>query len=169
LAHLVVDRGLRHGRVGTDSFLSLVLPQPLVESFKPILEVLECSDPTLMVRQLGVLERRWAVMSDEDGDGDWRNLSTEFSLLHDICSKDPKALAKSMTEPERRFVAGLTEGLLANDSLECREKTSLLYGKHWSALSNNVTDCVTADPSLAERVIHVVEVSWDPRTTLAYY
>jgi hypothetical protein len=103
-----------------------------------------------MVNRFAVLYTRFTLMSEKEGD--W---STDFSFLEGITCNKPMELAESITDTESELFRKLS----VEDFLQYRKKTSVRYGKRWSALSDDVFACLTADRSLAGRVIEAAKAS----------
>jgi hypothetical protein len=78
-----------------------------------------------------------------------------FFLLEGITCNKPLELAESVTDTESELFRKLS----VEDFLQHRKKTSVKYAEQWSALSDDVFACLTADRSLAGRVIEALKAS----------
>lgn len=88
-------------------------------------------------------------------EGNWSKLSTDFSFLEGITCNKLMELAESITDTESKLFRKFS----VDDFLQYRKKTRFKYGKQWSALSDDVFACLTADRSLIGRITKVVKAS----------
>ncbi|CAG8980092.1 hypothetical protein HYALB_00012558 [Hymenoscyphus albidus] len=141
LAHWILASGLQFSS-----------PQPqdaLNHLFRPILDLFASKDPACIVNRFAVLDIRFTLMAEEEGN--WSKLSTNFSFLEGITCNKLMELAESITDTESELFRHFS----VDDFLQYREETRFTYAKQWSALSDDVFACLTADRSLVGRVTKV--------------
>ncbi|CAG8955942.1 hypothetical protein HYFRA_00008795 [Hymenoscyphus fraxineus] len=90
---------LAHWILASSLQLSSAQPQDaLAYLFRSIIALFANEDPAYIVNRFAVLEIRFALMAEKEGN--WSELSTDFSFLEEITYGDPKVLTELITDTE---------------------------------------------------------------------
>jgi hypothetical protein len=128
--------------------------QDAVQSFlDPIFDIVnQHLDAISLVTRLEILNLRFRRKYYEATDVTWSEyLSTDFSFLDSLRGKDPKTIARSLTE-----IDYLSFGrLVSPNGLESEH-----IGREWSKLSYDVMDCITVDRGYISPIVKITLVSY---------
>lgn len=117
----------------------------------PIEELLASSGEGLIptLKRLSILGARFE-------DVDWqRPFPTDFSLLRDLDSHYPKALATALSQHDMKLFEGLPTHDIFDPKHPCLEDLAAV----WAKLCNDVKACLVAESGLGERFSIMIIVS----------
>ena len=111
-------------------------------------------DVMQMVKRFSILNIRFGYAILRTADFDWHKLlSTQFSLLDGIESKNPENLADSITASVTALFRGVSMANVLTYGPSVKAITA-----NWSDMSDDVAACLIADPNLAPYMMELAEV-----------